>query len=41
MRSIGHQGQRLAQFWDEELPDFDTAAAGLATEIEHTLAASL
>lgn len=39
--SIGHQGQRLAEFWDEELPDFDTAAASLATEIERTLSASL
>jgi len=36
--SIGHQGQLLVEFWDEELPDFDVAAANLATEIERTLA---
>lgn len=35
--SIGHQGQRLVEFWDEELPDFDVSAANLATEIERTL----
>ena len=35
--SIGHQGRRLAEFWDEELPDFDTAAANLITQIQQVI----
>ncbi|MEK6280673.1 MAG: glycosyltransferase [Acidobacteriota bacterium] len=38
--SIGRQGQRLAEFWDQELPCFDDAVASLFTDIERTLAAS-
>ena len=32
--SIGHQGQRLSEFWDDELPAFDESARLFARDIE-------